>query len=67
MLSSFGVSANFSLTKRKIMDILSVGLGTLLADVLSMYLESQIEGSKKDTPAVRVSSRARKASGWDIS
>ena len=51
MLSSFGVRTNFSLTKRKIMDILSVGLGTLLAGVLSMYLEKSNRRRQKRHPS----------------
>ena len=48
------------------MDILSVEPGTLLGGVLSVQLEKKIKGSKKDTQVVRVSSRARKASGMYI-
>ena len=57
---------NYSLTERGVVDILSVELGTLLGGVLSVQLEKEIKGRKKDTQVVRVSSRARKASGLDI-
>lgn len=45
------VGANFSLTKRKILDILSVWLGTLAASVLSVYLENVNRRRQKRHPS----------------